>query len=181
MDIRFVSRNQFKIDETLEILKDDKINIVPYKMEIEELQTLDVKKLVKDKLLKAFYRIGRPVFVEHTGLYIEYLNAFPGGLTQIFWDSLKENKFSEIIGGLSNSKTIAQTTIGYCDGKQIHYFNGCINGIISEIPKGKTDFQWDCVFIPEGETLTFSEMGLRKNEISMRKKALMEFKNFITT
>lgn len=179
MEIRFVSGNQFKIEETKKILEKDGISIIPFDYKIEELQTLDVKKLVRDKLLKAFEKIGKPLFVEHTGLYIEYLNDFPGGLTQIFWDKLQKEKFSEIIGKLSNNKTVAKTVIGYCDGKKIHFFEGEVEGKIADLPRGDTRFQWDCVFIPNGETQTFAEMGDRKNEISMRSKALKEFKKFI--
>lgn len=180
MEIRFVSGNRFKIDETIEIMKGSSISIVPFNIKIEELQTLDVKSLVKDKLMKAFSMIGRPLFVEHTGLYVKYLNDFPAGLTQIFWDSLEADKFAELIGKLPDSTVVAKTIIGYCDGKQIHYFEGEINGAIVDIPKGSRDFQWDCVFLPEGETMTFAEMGSAKNNISMRKKALEQMKKFLS-
>ena len=63
---------------------------------VEELQTEDSKRLVKDKAIKAFKQVGRPLFVEHTGLYIDYMNGLPGGLTQIFWDNLQADKFCEI-------------------------------------------------------------------------------------
>lgn len=179
MEIRFVSGNEYKIKETQKILEQDGIKVIPFDFKIEELQTLDVKKLVKDKLLKAFRKIGKPLFVEHTGLYIEYLNDFPSGLTQIFWDKLQKEKFSEIIGNLSNSKTIAKTVIGYCDGKKIFFFEGEVEGEIVKTPKGDPRFQWDCVFKPNGERETFAEMEDRKNEISMRKKALIEFKNHL--
>lgn len=136
MEIRFVSRNQFKIDETKEIMLGSGIDIIPFNRKIEELQTLDVKSLVKDKLMKAFSLIGRPLFVEHTGLYIKYLNGFPAGLTQIFWDSLEADKFSELVGNLPDTTVLAKTIIGYCDGKQIYYFEGEVNGNIVNIPKG---------------------------------------------
>lgn len=176
MEIRLVTKNPSKIDEIIEILKGSKIIIKPFDMHIEELQTLDVKKLVKDKLLKAFSKIGKPLIVEHTGLYLNYMNGFPGGLTQIFWDSLEAEKFAEMIGGLTNSDAIAKTTIGFCDGRRFYFFEGEIKGKISERPKGDKGFQWDCVFIPEGESQTFAEMGERKNLISMRKKALEKLK-----
>lgn len=179
MEIRFVSGNQFKIEETQKILGHDGVTVIPFDIKIEELQTLDVRRLVKDKLLKAFRKIGKPLFVEHTGLYIAYLNDFPSGLTQIFWDKLQKEKFSEIIGNLSNTKTIAKTVIGYCDGKKLFFFEGEVEGEIINTPKGDTTFQWDCVFKPKGKKETFAEMGDRKNEISMRKKALIEFKNHI--
>jgi XTP/dITP diphosphohydrolase len=179
MEIRFVSRNQFKIDETKEIMLGSGIDIIPFNRKIEELQTLDVKSLVKDKLMKAFSLIGRPLFVEHTGLYIKYLNGFPAGLTQIFWDSLEADKFSELVGNLPDTTVLAKTIIGYCDGKQIYYFEGEVNGNIVNIPKGSRDFQWDCVFCPLGHSQTFAEMGLAKNDISMRKQALENFKKFL--
>ncbi len=136
MEIRFVSRNKFKIEEISNIMKGNNIKILPFKREIEELQTLDVEKLVKDKLIKAFNEIGKPVFVEHTGLYIKYLNNFPGGLTQIFWDSLQADKFSKIIGNLPNKTAVAKTVVAYCDGKKIYLFKGEIEGSISNKPRG---------------------------------------------
>lgn len=180
MKIRFLTGNQYKIQEYQKILGKYDITVISFAEKIEELQTADTKKLVKDKVLKAFKKIGRPIFVEHTGLYLEYINNLPGGLTQMFWDSLESDKFSELFGKSSNTKAIARTIIGYCDGKNIYYFEGEISGKISSKPKGNRDFQWDCVFIPDGYNETFSELGERKNEISMRKKALDDFAKFLS-
>src|SRR5918911_46133 len=94
-EVRFVSSNPYKIDEARVILSTRNINVVPSPIKIEELQTIDTEKLVHDKVLKALGEIGRPLFVEHTGLYLEHLNGLPGGLTQIFWDSLQADRFAE--------------------------------------------------------------------------------------
>jgi XTP/dITP diphosphohydrolase len=179
MNIRFVSKNEFKVKEVQKILEDTGVKIVAAKYSINEIQTEDVHELVKDKLLKAFEQVGRPVFVEHTGLYINSLNGFPGGLTQIFWDKLEADMFSSLLGKGDDLGLVAKTMIGYCDGKKMHFFDGSIRGNISPEPKGSRDFQWDCIFIPEGETETFAEMGQRKNEISMRKVAFDKFKTFL--
>ncbi len=179
MEIGFVSSNPFKIAEAKAIFENSGIHIRPYKFKIEEIQTLDVENLVKDKLLKAFSKVGRPLFVEHTGLYIPALNNFPGGLTQIFWDSLQADLFAKIIGNLDNPEAIAITKIAYCDGRKIHICQGQISGIITKEPRGNRDFQWDCVFIPKGKDKTFSELGEEKNMISMRKLALEELKKII--
>ncbi|MGB5965455.1 MAG: non-canonical purine NTP pyrophosphatase [Sulfurimonadaceae bacterium] len=179
MQIRFVTNNPYKLKEVKSMI--DAAEIVAAKLKIEEIQTDDVEKLVKDKLLKAFKKVGRPVFVEHTGLYLESLNSFPGGLTQIFWDKLKAEKFSKLLGTLETTKAIAKTTIGYCDGKKIHFFEGEIAGKISPEPRGERDFQWDCVFIPDGEEMTFAELGDRKNDISMRQIAFEKFNEYLKT
>jgi len=180
MKIRFVSKNNFKVQEVQTILQDTGVEVVAARYSIDEIQTENVESLVRDKLLKAFKIIGRPVFVEHTGLYIDSLNGFPGGLTQIFWDKLQADKFSTLLGSGENTNLVAKTMIGYCDSMKIHFFEGAIKGTISAAPRGNRDFQWDCVFIPEGFTETFAEMGDRKNDISMRRLAFDKFKHFLT-
>jgi|SRR5579862_2507264 len=169
--LRFVSRNLHKLAEAKAILDPLGITVVPVEKAIEELQTTDTAALVRDKALRAFEYLGEPLFVEHTGLYLDYLNGLPGGLTQIFWDSLQANLFAKLFGDAAN-KVLAKTLIGYIDGKKCHLFEGEIAGTISLEPRGPGDFQWDCVFVPDGYTKTFAELGTQKNEISMRRKAL---------
>ena len=172
MEIRFVSRNEGKLAEAQTILNAVGIQVVPSRLEIEELQTTDTAKLVKDKLIKAYRQIGRPLFVEHTGLYLQRLGGLPGGLTQIFWDTLKADRFSELFGTEPDNQAIAKTSIAHCDGRKVNVFCGEISGKIVAFPRGSVEFQWDCVFQPDGYDLTFAEMGEKKNEISMRRKAL---------
>lgn len=179
MELRFLSGNNYKINEVQKILGEIGINVIPYAAKIEEIQTEDEQKLIRDKLLKAFEMIGRRLFVEHTGLYLESMNGLPAGLTQIFWDRLQADKFSEIFGSLPNKTLIAKTIIGYCDGINIHYFDGEVKGNVSREPKGDRSFQWDCVFIPEGYKQTFAELGEEKNKISMRKIALDKFSKYL--
>lgn len=177
--IRFLSNNKHKIEEAKFILNSLGIEVIQLIRKVDELQTENTHNLIYDKTLKAFSLVGRPVFVEHTGLYLEYLNGLPGGLTQIFWDKLEADKFSKIFGNTDNPKVIAKTIIGYIDSVQFHSFEGEIHGIISTVPKGNRDFQWDCVFIPDGYDSTFAELGLEKNKISMRKIALDKFADFL--
>jgi XTP/dITP diphosphohydrolase len=179
MKLRFLSGNKHKIAEVQKILGPTGVEIIAVSEKIEELQTENVERLVRDKLSKAFGIIGRPLFVEHTGLYLVGMNGLPAGLTQIFWDKLQADKFVDLVRGLGNQKVVAKTVLGYCDGRQVHLFEGTVNGVVPNAPAGNRDFQWDCVFVPDGHTETFAEMGDRKNDISMRRKALDEFKAFL--
>lgn len=176
--LRFVSRNKYKLAEAAAILAPLDVLVMPVEQVIEELQTTDTEALVRDKALRAFRKLGEPLFVEHTGLYLDHLNGLPGGLTQIFWDSLEADRFCELFGGVDH-KVCAKTLIGYIDGKKCHFFRGEIIGSVSPQPRGPRGFQWDCVFIPDGYTETFAELGDRKNEISMRRKALNSFAAFL--
>lgn len=167
----FVSKNQFKHAEAAQILEPLGIRVEADQTEINELQTFDTELLVRDKAARAFKKLGRPLFVEHTGLYLGLLNGFPGGLTQIFWDSLQKERFAELFANQTHP-VIAKTTIGYVDGRRVHLFHGEILGHIVSPPRIDHGFQWDCVFVPHGHTQSFSEMGEAKNEISMRRRAL---------
>lgn len=179
MKIRFLSANQHKLEEVRKILEPAGVEVLAVKEKIEELQTEDVERLVRDKLSKAFSIIGRPLFVEHTGLYLAGMNGLPAGLTQIFWDKLEADKFTALVRGIGDPSVTAKTVLGYCDGRQIHMFSGEVQGTVPEHPVGPRDFQWDCVFVPNGHTETFAEMGDRKNEISMRRRALDAFAEFL--
>lgn len=170
-----MSSNQHKIAEVRRILAPVGVDIIAVPQKIQELQTEDVHSLVKDKLIKAFGVIGRPLFVEHTGLYLSGLNGLPAGLTQIFWDQLKEDRFARLVAGLGDAKVTAKTVLGYCDGHKMHLFEGAIEGTVPTMPAGPPDFQWDCVFIPNGFSETFAEMGPAKDSISMRRIALDKF------
>ncbi|WP_211234076.1 non-canonical purine NTP pyrophosphatase [Chitinilyticum litopenaei] len=167
-----MSGNAHKITEVQRILAPVGVDVVPVSRKIEELQTEDVEKLVRDKLIKAFESIGRPLFVEHTGLYLSGLNGLPAGLTEIFWNRLEADRFANLVAGLGDANVTAKTVLGYCDGHKIHLFEGAIEGTVPSVPAGSRDFQWDCVFVPNGSTLTFAEMGVAKDTISMRRKAL---------
>jgi XTP/dITP diphosphohydrolase len=179
-EIRFVTSNPFKVEEARAILAVVDVSVVPFESKIEELQTTDAEQLVRDKALRAFDRVHGELFVEHTGLFLAHLNGLPGGLTQIFWDTLQADRFAELFGRAADPSVVARTTIGYIDGRRFYFFRGDVEGIITELPRGSREFQWDCVFQPMGETETFAEMGgARKNAISMRRRALDSFATFL--
>ena len=178
MRLRFLSSNVQKVAEVTAILGPAGIEIVPVERKLDEIQTQDIEQLVRNKCIRAFRLIGRPVFVEHTALYIDALNGFPGGLTQLFWDTVGAERVATLFGH-DGGRAVARTCIGYCDGCRIHHFEGEIEGAIADKPRGDRA-GWDCVFIPQGERKTFAEMRDRKNDISMRRRALDGFAAFLT-
>jgi XTP/dITP diphosphohydrolase len=178
MRLRFLSSNPNKIAEATAILSAAGFELIAVEKKLDEIQSADVEFLVRDKCIRAFRLIGRPVFVEHTGLFIEALNGFPGGLTQIFWDTLGAERVATLFGK-DDGRAVARTRIGYCDGRCVHQFEGEVRGMLASEPRGDPS-QWDCVFVPDDSDQTFAEMGERKNEISMRRAALDRFAAFLS-
>lgn len=180
LELLFVTSNPYKIEEADAILRANDVLVKGIDLKVEELQTDDADSLVKDKALKAFREIGRPLFVEHTGLYLAHLNGLPGGLTQLFWDKLEADRFTELFGRTVDTSVIARTVVGHIDGRRCRTFVGEAPGRIADTPRGSRDFQWDCCFIPDGHQETYAELGReRKNAISMRKQALERFASFL--
>ena len=176
MKLIVTTGNEFKLKELDHYMAGTGVVFESRKTKIEELQTFDEQVLLKDKLWKAFAKFKEPVLVEHASLYLEALNDFPGGLTEIFWETIQADKFCELF---KDTKITAKTSIGFCDGRKNHYFVGESQGTVAEEPRGNRDFQWDCVFIPDGYNKTYAELGSEKLEISMRKHAFDQFKQFI--
>lgn len=57
----------------------------------------------------------------------------------------------------------------------VHTVDGCCEGNLAAAPSGTGGFGYDPLFVPEGETRTFAEMGAdEKNLISHRGRALAE-------
>lgn len=179
MVIYFLSSNQHKITEVTDMLNSKKLTVKPVLEPILEIQSQDMDEIVTDKVIKAFEKIGRPLIVEQTGLLLHDLGGLPGGLTQIFWDSLQADKFSDYFASSVKINATAKTVVGFCDGREIRLFSGEIDGTIVNPPRGNRAFQWDCIFQPEGFNETFAEMGDRKKDISMRKKALEKLKVYL--
>lgn len=179
MKIYFLSSNKFKIQEVQSILNSTDIDVLAVSSKIHEIQSDNMEEIAMDKVLKAFKEIGRSILVEQTGLLIKDFGNLPGGLTQIFWDSLEADKFSEIFSKIGSSEVTAKTVLAFCNGKHIHTFEGTIDGHIVNPPRGNKDFQWDCVFEPIGYNKTFAELGDEKNNISMRRLALNKFKTYL--
>lgn len=179
MKIYFISSNKNKIDEVKSILDSDEIEVVAVSEKIHEIQSEDMEKIVRNKAIEAFGKIRRPLLVEQTGLLIKDFGDLPGGLTQIFWDALEADRFSDIFSKIGSAEVTAKTVLAFCDGKKIHTFEGSVEGNIISPPRGNKEFQWDCVFLPKGYDKTFAEMGKEKNNISMRKIALEKLRNYL--
>lgn len=179
MNVYFLSSNKYKIAEVQAILNSETISVLPRNEKINEIQSNDMEEIAIDKAIKAFMNIGRPVIVEQTGLLLRDFGNLPGGLTQIFWDSLEADNFARYFSATETALVVAKTVIAYCDGRTIKTFEGEIEGRIVSPPRGNRDFQWDCVFQPIGYEETFAEMGEKKNDISMRKIAVQKLKEYL--
>ena len=171
----FVTGNQNKLREFEEILE---IKLESIKIDLDELQAIEIEPVVEHKTLEAYSHVNKPVIVEDTGLFIEAWNGFPGALTKWMGESIGFKNMPEMLG--KNRKAYAKTIIGYYDGKELKTFEGKVSGEIAHTARGETNFGWDPIFVPGGHKKTFAEMTAKeKNKVSMRNQALEGLKKYI--
>ena len=51
-------------------------------LDLPEIQSLDILEVLRGKAEEAWRRLGRPLVVEETGLYLGAMNGFPGPLVK---------------------------------------------------------------------------------------------------
>ena len=172
----FASSNPNKVREFSDLLQ---IPIEMIEIDLDELQTTDLDLLLKHKIQQAYEKIQAPVIVEDTSLFFHAWNRLPGPLIKWFLKELGVKQLVQALSSFEDKTAEAVCSIGYTDGETFHLFEGAIEGKIV-MPRGDLGFGWDSIFQPEGSLLTFSEMSsAQKNKISMRHKALVQFKIFL--
>ena len=170
----FVTSNKNKVREFEGILG---MKLEQIEVDLEEIQEIEVERVVEHKALEAYEKTGKPVMVEDTGLYIEAWNGFPGALAKWVGKTIGFENIPNMLtvrtSDVLNMKAYAKTIVGYYDGNHLKFFEGKIKGTIPTEARGESGFGWDQIFIPEGHEKTFAEMSAEeKNAVSMRRLAL---------
>ena len=179
MIVRFATTNRGKIKEAQEILG---IKVLPVGLDIDEIQSLDPTQVATKKAKAYFEKIQKPLLVEDVSLIFKALGKLPGTYIDDFSSNFGNEGLVELLSSYKNREALAVTTLVFIEesGKS-RVFQGEINGSIATKPKGAFGFGWDPIFIPKGEKKTFAEMKTsQKNKFSMRKKALVKFKRWLS-
>ncbi len=179
MKIIFVTGNSGKAREAEKILN---IPLVVKSIDLDEIQGMDLEKIILHKTNQAYNLVRKPVIVDDVSVEIDAWGGFPGPL--IKWILKKENDSAKLLlrmlAGEKNRRAKARLAIGFHDGKRAHVFYGEVNGRIAEEIRGENGFGWDPVFIPDGAEKTYAQMTTQeKNEISHRRKALDKLSDFL--
>ncbi len=177
--ITFITGNAKKAEELASYLN---YPILHKKVDLTEIQSLDIYEIVKHKVSEAYSQIKSPVLVEDTSLSFSSLGKLPGPLIKWFSQELGNEGLCRILNNFEDRSVVAQVVFGFFDGKDIKYFEGSMDGIIADSPKGQNGFGWDPIFIPKGFDKTWGEMTPEEKEVkSMRKLALQKLEKFLST
>ena len=149
-EITFITGNQGKADYLARYLG---FPVEHQKLDLDEIQSLDLKEIVEHKVKQAYQQIQKPVIVEDVALEFDALGKLPGPFIRFFVDNVPFETICSIVNGKSRNAT-ARCVFGYYDGQNLQLFEGFLNGKIPETPRGKAGYGWDSIFIPEGYSVT---------------------------
>jgi XTP/dITP diphosphohydrolase len=184
----FATNNAHKLEEvravlgnTVEVLSLKDINCfedIP-----ETADTLEGNALIKAKHI--YEKYGYDCFADDTGLEVDALGGKPGVYSARYageqQDSKKNmQKLLLELGSGTNRKAQFRTVIAYIVQGEVKYFEGKITGDITSNASGSGGFGYDPVFVPDGFSQTFAELGSeQKNKISHRALAINELKKYL--
>ncbi|HLA04247.1 MAG TPA: non-canonical purine NTP pyrophosphatase [Patescibacteria group bacterium] len=168
-DLVVVTSSPDKLAEINEILG---TNHKVSKLDIPEIQSLDLEEVITHKAREAYKKIKKPVLVEDVSFEIGALKGLPGTFIKFFLKTLGTEGTVALIKG-KNTNTKVTTAAAIYDGQNLKVFKGTIYGTLSSKDRGKYGFGFDKVFIPNGYSKTFAQMpSSLKNKISHRAKVL---------
>ncbi len=187
MEIVFATHNQHKLEEVMQMLPENisllSLDDIGFNQEIEETgDTFALNAAIKAKVISA--STERNVFADDSGLVIEALNGAPGIYSARYagTGNSKDNivKVLNELKGETNRNAYFIAVICLILDKKEYYFEGRINGTITEEIMGEEGFGYDPIFIPEGHSLSFAQMSPeQKNSLSHRGKAVELLHDFL--
>ena len=210
MKIVFATNNQHKLDEIRAILGPQfeivSLADIGCHEDIPETgQTLEENALMKAQYVYDHYHVS--CFADDTGLEVDALGGAPGvysaryaalecvatGSQQAISHDSEANmaRLLRELGNNNNRKARFRTVIaliekrdvcpcGCTSIKQIHRFEGIVEGEIIRERRGGEGFGYDPIFQPDGYDKTFAELGTDiKNQISHRARATAKLAEYL--
>ena len=209
MKIVFATNNQHKLDEIRSILGDSfevlSLKDIGCDVDIPETgKTLEENALQKAQYVYDHYHID--CFADDTGLEVDALDGAPGVYSARFASMVSDSnqttpashdseanmaRLLKELGENNNRKARFRTVIaliqkkdvcpcGCTSIKEIHKFEGIVEGEIIRERRGGEGFGYDPIFQPDGYDKTFAELGMDiKNHISHRARATQKLAEYL--
>lgn len=199
MKIVFATNNEHKLSEIRSILDDSievlSLNDIGCHVDIPETgTTLEENALQKAEYVYNHYHID--CFADDTGLEVDALGGAPGVYSARYAGDGHDSeanmtKLLHELGENDNRKARFRTVIaliqkrdvcpcGCTSIKEVHRFEGIVEGQIIRERRGGEGFGYDPIFQPDGYDQTFAELGLEvKNLISHRARATQKLAEYL--
>lgn len=189
-EILFASHNKGKVREIGHLLQLEDVRLLTLddvhlaKFEVDETgMTYEQNAGLKAKTIGDKTR--HITIADDSGIEVEALGGKPGVLSARYAkgsDADRVQKMLSALGDKKNRKAKFVSALVYYDPttQEKHAFRGEVRGMLADDPRGKSGFGYDPIFIPDGHTQTFGELGDEvKNRISHRAVAVRRLREWL--
>ncbi len=152
----------------------------------ETAETLEGNALIKAHYVYDNYKLD--CFADDTGLEVDALHGLPGVHTARYAYPDRHDpeanmiKLLEALRENNDRNARFRTVIALIEKGNEHLFEGVVEGVIAREKSGTQGFGYDPVFIPEGNSKTFAELGEDiKNTISHRARAVQKLAEYLAS
>ena len=159
LNVTFVTSKNWKRQEAAAIL--GMPDLRNFKIDLPELQSMDLQDIVLPKARAAFEQIGTPVLVDDVALRLHALHDMPGPFVR-FWEERDLYPLTlELMKLQGNYRALVQCAVGYKDTKHELFVIAEVPGRLVPRTEGE-GVGFDFHFIPDGYDQTYAQMGLAK-------------------
>lgn len=177
MNFTFITGNEHKARYVAEWLGKD---VPHHKLDVDEIQTLDLRELVTHKAKQAYKNLKSPVLVEDAQLRFDALGNLPGPFIKFFVEQLKPEGMCRMLNAFNDRTAHGSMCYALYDGTNMTFFEGEMHGRIADAPRGGGGFGFDPIFINDGYDITRAEMSEEDYaKTSYRKQALDKLKAYL--
>ena len=152
----------------------------------ETAETLEGNALIMAHYVYDNYKLD--CFADDTGLEVDALHGLPGVHTARYAYPDRHDpeanmiKLLEALRENNDRNARFRTVIALIEKGKEHLFEGVVEGVIAREKSGTQGFGYDPVFIPEGNSKTFAELGEDiKNTISHRARAVQKLTEYLAS
>lgn len=152
----------------------------------ETAETLEGNALIKAHYVYDNYKLD--CFADDTGLEVDALHGLPGVHTARYAYPDRHDpeanmiKLLEALRENNDRNARFRTVIALIEKGKERLFEGVVEGVIAREKSGTQGFGYDPVFIPEGNSKTFAELGEDiKNTISHRARAVQKLAEYLAS
>jgi non-canonical purine NTP pyrophosphatase (RdgB/HAM1 family) len=178
-DLVFITGNQNKADFLAKWLGRP---VTHHKLDLDELQSLDLHQVVEHKVRQAYDTLKKPVLVEDASLTFTAMGRLPGTFIKWFIEELGYDGLLHLAQSLPSQQAYGKVCYAYYDGKDLKLFDGEMHGHIAPKARGSGGFGFDPIFINDGYSITRAEMDEETYaQTSYRTDALKKLKPYVNS
>lgn len=179
--IIFVTGSEMKVRHANEALVGTGFKLTAQKLDIIEPRAEDPQEVVIEKALQAIKLINKPLIVEDSGIFIDYLNGFPKTFVHFAESTIGVKNIVKIMEGITNRNAEFRQSLAYIDPRMaspivFSYVDGNYR-IADKVwePRFEDTGDFDKILIPQGENkplCMFDKIWRAKRDVEANKETI---------